>query len=919
LIICLAHFNSKTMHKLVAFFFVLLFLTAAQPTLAQNNDDTRWTIDDIIHTEYVRNVTFAPDGQALIWTKRRAFEKKDKFISDIYLTRLDLKKDGLPRTFRMTSRDENDHSPIFSRDGETIYFLSSRDKGKKLWKMSIYGGEPQAVHEFKNGIRNLQWLDDHTLAYLSHDGKTLYNEENKKDDTKIIDDSLHWQITRVYAYDFEEETSRRLTDNTHPVTTYAVAKNGRYLVVHLQMSPHYGVDGKPKPQVYLYDIANNHKTRILPGYQTPGSFSFTADNRGFYFTAVTSSDPEWEGAGIRELYYYSLEAGNITKVDLAWGKGISGGFVVAGNSVVASLANNTTRRLAFYKKTGRNWAKQALDFGVMNDHLSLLAIDEQGKKLAVVYSTASHLPEFRVADLDVRKKDLRISSNSEFVKLNKKLHKRSITKAEVVTWTGANNETVDGILYYPENYEAGKKYPLVLSIHGGPTGVDTDSWSERWSTYPQIMAQRGAFVLKPNYHGSGNHGLAFMESIKGHYYDLEEIDIIKGIKMLAAKGMVDMDKLGAMGWSNGAILTTMLTLRYPDMFKVAAAGAGDVNWTSDYGTCAFGVTFDQSYFGGAPWDDKDGKTYNETYIIKSPLFEIEKIKTPTIIFHGSEDRAVPRDQGWEYYRGLQQVGIAPVRFLWFPGQPHGLQKITHQKRKMKEELIWFDTYLFNSYKPENEALKKESPLARVLYLSEHAVTHEGLYGQWAGGILAPQVVPLGQDSISIGLFEMTNAQVATLLPGYTYPAGQENYPATGLGKAEIEQCLAALHKHTGKDYRLPNATEARALQKKAQKIAKEENTLNYWAGYALTLSDANRLSKKAAGSKLTLLMEAGRFKPAKLANGARVYDLGGNAAEYYLADGHLKTYGYSAYDFVDDYNPAANPQPAHTGFRVVRE
>ena len=383
--------------------------------------------------------------------------------------------------------------------------------------------------------------------------------------------------------------------------------------------------------------------------------------------------------------------------------------------------------------------------------------------------------------------------------------------------------------------------------------------------------------------------------------------------------MVDMAKLGAMGWSNGAILTTMLTLRYPDMFKVAAAGAGDVNWTSDYGTCAFGVTFDQSYFGGAPWDDVNGKTYNETYIIKSPLFEIEKIKTPTIIFHGSEDRAVPRDQGWEYYRGLQQVGIAPVRFLWFPGQPHGLQKITHQKRKMKEELIWFDTYLFNTYEPENEALKKESPLANILDLQEHAIMHEGLFGIWQDGLLLPQTVAVGEDSIRIGMFEMTNAQVVTLLPGYSYPVGQDNYPATGLSREEIDRCLATLSRHDGKTYRLPNAAEARALHKKALKVAGKENTLNYWAGYELTLTDAERLQEKLATDKVSLMMTAGRFKPVKLAPGARVYDLGGNAAEYYTAGGRLKTYGYSAYDFADEFNPDTTASPAHTGFRVVVE
>ena len=264
--------------------------------------------------------------------------------------------------------------------------------------------------------------------------------------------------------------------------------------------------------------------------------------------------------------------------------------------------------------------------GEKNDHVDVEAVSKSGDQALYSYSTASTLPQYFIADL----KSGNFKNEQEFVSLNGKLKMKDITKSEVITWTGYNNDEVTGILYYPEDYEEGKKYPLMLSIHGGPSSRDLDSWSERWSTYPNLLAQKGMFVLKPNYHGSSNHGLEYVEAIKGNYYEPEMEDITKGIDKLVTEGKVDPDELGTMGWSNGAILTTMLTLKYPDKFKVAAPGAGDVNWTSDYGTCQFGVSFDQSYFGGAPWDDSNGKPYNENYLIKSPIFEIEKIKTPTI-------------------------------------------------------------------------------------------------------------------------------------------------------------------------------------------------------------------------------------------------------------------------------------------------
>ncbi len=873
----------------------------------------RWTPKDIINTEYLGGATISPDNKMVLWSKRRAVKEKDRFVSDLYLTRLDMEKDGKYRTIRLTNSDENDFGGFFSPDSETIYFRSSRDKGKKLWSLSIFGGEPEEVHEFKNGISNTQWQNDSTLLFTATDGKSLYEQElkEKKDNVIVVEDEEHWTVSKLYAFDIKKKKIKRISNNDFPIRGYAVSKDGKYLAYSTTQSRHYSADANPKPKHYLHNLETGTRQQILADVHSPYGFQFTEDNKGFYFASELTNFPKWNGSGIGQVHYYDLSNNSHQKIDLDWDWGMEGGMRVVENDILVSLANGTTRRWAFYAKEG-GWAKQELELGDKADHVFINAISKDYKKIIYNHSTASKLTKYYIADIQ-KDASLSFAEEKELVKLNGGLAKKAITKSEPIKWKGWKGEEVTGVLYYPENFEEGKKYPLMVSIHGGPASATLDRWAERWSTYPNILAQRGAFVLKPNYHGSSNHGLAFVESIAQNYYEPEMEDITKGIDYLASKGYIDKDQMGVMGWSNGAILATMLTVRYPEMFKVACPGAGDVNWTSDFGTCRFGVSFDQHYFGGAPWDDVDGKTYNENYILKSPLFELEKVKTPTIIFHGSEDRAVPRDQGWEYYRALQQADKTPVRFLWFPGQPHGLQKITHQMRKMEEELAWIDKYLFDKKEEKNEALKEGSPLAMLL--ENETNQHEGNYGVFQKGVLMPQMASVKEDSISVACFEITNAQFAAYDGNFKYAAAHSNYPA--LVSAQQATAYAKwLSDKTGKKYRLPNEAEAKDFHEKAQSVAAKENTLNAWAGYELTPKDAAALQTAIKGKANSMLKAVGTYKASKIGE-AKVYDLGGNVAEYFGAAG--KTYGFGASDYVDAMGGEGETGSSLKGFRVIRE
>ena len=168
---------------------------------------------------------------------------------------------------------------------------------------------------------------------------------------------------------------------------------------------------------------------------------------------------------------------------------------------------------------------------------------------------------------------------------------------------------------------------------------------------------------------------------------------------------MDADKIGAFGWSNGAILSTQLNVTNPERYKATVVGAGDVEYVSDWGNSEYGEAFDNFYFGKSPFEDA------ELYFRKSPIYKFDRVRTPTLIMHGTIDQNVPTEQGWLHYRSLYYLQKAPVRFVLFPGEEHFPMKLSHQLRVTDEELAWFDKYLFHAKPPKNEALKDGSPLA----------------------------------------------------------------------------------------------------------------------------------------------------------------------------------------------------------------
>jgi dipeptidyl aminopeptidase/acylaminoacyl peptidase len=904
----------KTLLAVLTAMILSAVVAVAQAQTAPTADSTKskWTVDDIIMSEQAGQAQVSPDCRWTAWAKTSVDKEKDSRVSNIWLSSLIEKKE-----IELTRGTDTNFSPKWSPDGQMLAFISNRPLPKpkegsaadgptpQIWLINPYGGEPWPLTDSDRAVSAFDWAGPDAIIYAAQEAPTLYESKIKqdKDSSIVVEDEQHAPPIRLFRVEVKSKKVTRLTDNTDRIQELAVSLDGGKVVTIHDRSLRYVYDNKIKPAVFIYDLKSGERKQLFTEQKfNVDRVRWAPDSKGFYASSAFTEDPQYLNATIEELYYCDVAGGAPVKVNLGWDNGLAFDFEPTSDGVVTLLADGARNRVARFTRQGDQWQRQWVE----SDHAHNIfgfTLGKDDKTLVYDYSTASTPSQWYRGRLE----GASIESAVQFTDLNEGFKKKPIAKSELVRWKGALDETVEGILYYPDTYEAGKKYPLVVMIHGGPAGADFDEWDESWAYPANLMTERGAFVFKPNYHGSSNYGLKWVQSIaNGKYYDLEVPDIEKGVDYLIGRGLIDRDKMGVMGWSNGSILTIALTVNSP-RYKVASAGAGDVEWISDWGNALFGAAFDNYYFGKSPLQDP------ELYIKKSPFFKLDRVKTPTIIYFGTEDTNVPTEQGWLHYRALQQLGNVPVKFILFPGEPHSPRKITHQHRKLEEDLAWFDKYLFNSAKEEDEALKPDSPLATALKLMT-ARCDGDRYGVVDKGALIPETVDY--SGAKVGRFEVTRSQYAQFDKSYAVEPGKENYPASGITLEQARAYCQWLSNLTGNKYRLPNESESESLYGSA---AGTENTLDYWAGYAVNYDDAVRLEKelKRLGGKAPLLKEVGSFKGAGTDD--LVFDLGGNVAEWVeLKDGGGRAMGGSADTPVDAKWRTRKPAPEYIGFRVVK-
>ncbi len=896
----------------------LLALLCSTLAAAESGDPSRWTVDDVVLVGHASDFQMSSDGNTIVWVQTTVDPETGSYET------LWRASPPMGRKVQLTRGKHHLSRPRWSPDGKHLAFLSDRpdpdadqksDKAAEeppvhLWVLDVSGGEPWPLTKGERAVATFDWMGSDALLFAAQEDPTERETRLKqtKDTSQIVEDDRHNPPVRLFRVAIDSAKIQRLSDNRDGVDQLAVSPDGRFaLVVHPQTLRHT-YDNRTKPVVRLHDLRQGTSEKVLDPRIVPTGLHWAHDGHGCFVTYERSSQMEFDQAGVGRVLWFDLATRTAVEIDLQWEKGLarqyanehSPGLEPVANGFIALLADGARPKVARYTHQGDSWQQTV----ITGDHVGNVfgvAPSRDGSRLAYAHSTASSPTRWYQATLT----GAQLGKPTPLTSVPESLAKKTKARTEVIRWKGARDEEVEGILYYPHGYEPGKKYPLVVMIHGGPAGADYDSWEETWAIAPNLYCQRGAFVLKPNYHGSTDYGQAWLESnTRGKYCDLETVDIDKGVDQLIAQGLVDKDHLGILGWSNGGILTSLITTQ-TTRYKAAAPGAGTIEYISDWANCEFGDAFDRFYLGKSALEDP------AFYQSKSSFFKMDRVRTPTLIFFGSEDRVVPTQQGWMHYRALQQHGKAEVKFILFPGEGHGLKEVAHQRRKLTEELAWFDRHLFGTHRDVAYAVKKDSPLATFLG-RERARKVDGKFGLRERDILVPEVAHF--QGIAVARFETTRAQFAQFDPRFQVPAGMENLPVTVTFEQAVGYCRW-LSQKTGRKYRLPRSAEADRLYD--DEASAGENTLDYWAGHAVNPDDAARIRAelRTLPGWTTLLRPVGfkgRGEPS-------IFDLGGNVAEWVQGeDGKGMLRGGSA-DRPADARSRGDASEAYRGFRVVRE
>jgi len=668
------------------------------------------TLDDFNALVDIADPQIAPDGAWVAYTVTRVDAKRDRSDDDVYMTSWDGQ-----RTIRLTYGPANENTPRFSPDGRWLAFRSRRehkDGVAQIWLMSREGGEAERITSLEGDISDYVWSPDgRRIVLVADDPDPEAIEEDDQDDGDGDDDG---------DSDDGDDGDDDETGDAEPV-----AETPKPIVIDRYQfkQDEEGYLGAIRSHLYLLDIGTRKVEPLTTGVYNEALPSWSPDGRRIVFVSKRGPDPDRDDN--HDLYVVDARPGatprrltdnQVDDSDPGWdsrpvwspdGTSIAyleGGLLhdiyYAGHHLAVIPSAGGARRLVI-PDLDRNMTKPA--WSADGASITFLLEDDGSIHLARVpaaggrverllggrraVSDFTQTPGGRIAVLDATA-DAPAEVFAYEGGATRPLSKRNdallaglrLATTEEIAWKSTDGTEIHGFLVKPPDFKAGRRYPLILDIHGGPVGQYAHEFDFSW----QLYAARGYVVVGPNPRGSSGRGEAFSKAIYADWGNKDGQDVRTAVDHLIDRGIADAARLGVCGWSYGGILTNYVIVQ-DQRFKAAVSGAGISNMLAGYGTDQYIREYEAEL--GPPW-----KTLDLWVRLSSPFLHADRIVTPTLFMCGEDDFNVPLLNTEQMYQALRSLG-RDTQLVIYPGEYHGLETPSYLRDRLQRHLDWFGKHL----------------------------------------------------------------------------------------------------------------------------------------------------------------------------------------------------------------------------------
>ena len=670
------------MKRIILIILVAFFVNA---TVAQTLKKP--SFEDVISLKSVSNAVISPNGEHVVFEKQTVDWKENRYDKELWIS-----KDG-ESPFQITNNLKNSSTnPKWSPDGQWIAFLSNRGGKTQIHAIRVAGGESFQVTQTKNNIFHFEWSPDgQKISFLQSEDKSKEAKKRKNKYGGFAVEDAEFSLYQLWVTDFSPKRLNQMplpnqmsdstyTEKLEPIllidsVTFSInnfkwSPNGKKIAFEHQPDPLPNTFFKAN--ISIYDIQSRTHKVLVNNLSYDGLLDWSPDGKSIlYQTSLNDSTSNYysnsklfriniDGSGKKQLAKDFDE--NLSRVE--WNK--KGIFAIAWQKTNRSMIkidpkNGNHEILATDSK--RIWS---YSFSKNGDLLSYTGVND------------TNLSEVYHSDYPINKTKLLTESS-------KQIKNWSVAQSEVISWKSEDGHIIEGVLHKPMDYDPNKKYPLLVVIHGGPTGISLPSPTPSY-VYPMIQwLNKGALILRPNYRGSAGYGEKFRSLNVKNLGVGDAWDVLSGVKYLEKKGLIDGDKVGSMGWSQGGYISAFLTTN-TDKFKAISVGAGISNWMTYYVNTDV-HPFTRQYLKATPWSDK------EIYEKTSPMTNINKASTPTLIQHGEFDKRVPIANAYELFQGLQDNGVA-TKLIVYKKFGHGINKPKERLAATWHNWQWFAKYIW---------------------------------------------------------------------------------------------------------------------------------------------------------------------------------------------------------------------------------